>query len=55
MDRLFKTLLLSPTESGLLYWTDWPSQAMVSVESGKIESAWMDGTHRKLIISEDTR
>ena len=43
------------TESGLLYWTDWLSGPMVSSESGKIESAWMDGTHRKLIISENTR
>ena len=43
------------TESGLLYWTDWLSGEMMSRESGKIESAWMDGTHRKLVIGENTR
>ena len=42
-------------ESGLLYWTDWLSGQMVSRESGRIESAWMDGTHRKLIIGKNTR
>ena len=43
------------SESGLLYWTDWLSGQMVSRESGRIESAWMDGTHRKLIIGKNTR
>ena len=49
-----RSVIVDP-ESGLLYWTDWPSGQLVSRESGKIESAWMDGTHRKLIISENTR
>ncbi|XP_069676734.1 low-density lipoprotein receptor-related protein 1 isoform X1 [Periplaneta americana] len=32
---------------GLMYWTDWASSAS---QRGKIEQAWMDGTHRISLI-----
>ena len=31
-----RSIIVDP-ESGLIYWTDWPSGPMVSRESGKIE------------------
>jgi sugar lactone lactonase YvrE len=30
-----------------MFWTDWVSSAS---QKGKIEQAWMDGTHRKPLI-----
>ena len=40
---------------GIMFWSDWPSGPPVESENtsqGKIESAWLDGTHRSIIVSE---
>lgn len=36
-----------------MYWTDWEEDPKES-KRGKIESAWMDGTNRKVLISHKT-
>ncbi|XP_063218358.1 prolow-density lipoprotein receptor-related protein 1 [Bacillus rossius redtenbacheri] len=41
-----RSIVLDP-KKGLMYWTDW---ANVGTQNGKIESAWMDGTHKKMFV-----
>lgn len=36
-----------------MYWTDWEEDPKAS-KRGKIEKAWMDGTHRDVLLSSKT-
>ena len=42
--------------NGLMYWANWPAGPPLEEdlkESGKIEVAWLDGSHRRSLISDD--
>ncbi|KAJ8870464.1 hypothetical protein PR048_029486 [Dryococelus australis] len=41
-----RSIVVDP-KKGVMYWTDW---ANVGTQNGKIESAWMDGTHKKMFV-----
>ncbi|XP_078716677.1 prolow-density lipoprotein receptor-related protein 1-like isoform X3 [Lampetra fluviatilis] len=38
---------------GFMYWTDWEEDPK-GTKRGKIEHAWMDGTHRSIFVSSKT-
>ena len=41
--------------NGLMYWANWPAGPPLEEdlkESGKIEVAWLDGSHRRSLISD---
>nr|XP_032823068.1 low-density lipoprotein receptor-related protein 1-like isoform X2 [Petromyzon marinus] len=47
-----RSIVVDPSR-GHMYWTDW-EEDLKSSRSGKIERAWMDGTHREVFVSSKT-
>lgn len=45
-----RSIALDPA-NGRMYWTDWATGTTIP---GKIETAWMDGTHRDVFVNNDT-
>ncbi|KAF5890990.1 low-density lipoprotein receptor-related protein 1B-like, partial [Clarias magur] len=46
-----RAIALDPT-AGWMYWTDWEEDE-VNDSRGRIERAWMDGSHRQVFVSSD--
>ena len=42
----YHEVLINPCLSRMMYWTDWGQRP-------KIESAWMDGQQRRVLLDED--